>query len=739
MRQSNCTNAKEAGKQCFSAGESVSVLTIRPVGGALDYLVPPGGVEVGTLVEVPIGKTSTVGVVWGPGGNFDPSRLRAIKNIIDAPPMREEMRRFLARAAAYTVTPMNAMLKLALRPKDIARPQLRKLCRATGRRPEKLTRARLQVLEILEAEPDLSMTRAELSRASGTSQSVVEGLELLGAIERIEVEEICEAPFLDVTGRRPQLTDEQDAAAQQLVDSIGEGSFRAYLLKGVTGSGKTEVYLEAVAETIRLGRQALVLLPEIALTAQFMTWVSDRFGSTPCEWHSEVGDSERRRVRNWVASGAAQLVVGARSALFLPFLDLGLIVIDEEHDGSYKQEEGVIYNARDMAVLRASLCSAQTILCSATPSLETWTNARSGKYRRLDLTQRYGAAELPTAGIIDMRQEKLPRGRWISTALMREIHRCLEDREQSLLFLNRRGYAPVTICRNCGHYFNCPDCDARLVEHRLRPRLLCHLCGFSRAIPRQCPSCKSEDSLAPVGPGIERLAEEVANHFPLARIDTLSSDHVGPASELRRKIEAISSGAIDIVIGTQLVAKGHNFPLLTLVGVIDADIGLIGADLRGAEKTFQMVRQVSGRAGRVERRGMALLQTHFPDHPVMQAVLSDDDEGFWEAEASEREIAGAPPFGRYAGIIVSGRNEDNVRRHAEAMVRGADPLRSVGAEVFGPAPAPIARIRGRVRYRILVKSGKDVALQIALRAWSSRFRTNRGLHVTIDVDPQNFQ
>ena len=518
--------------------------------------------------------------------------------------------------------------------------------------------------------------------------------------------------------------------------SLRPGDCKAIL--GVTGSGKTEVYLEAVAECLRRGRQALVLLPEIALTSEFLTRVEKRFGAKPAEWHSGVTMTERRRCWKRVGQGGAQLVVGARSALFLPYRDLGLIVIDEEHDTSYKQEDGALYSARDMGVLRASFCEAQVVLASATPSLESWVNAEAGKYARIDLASRFGTAELPEMRAVDMRQADLPGSKWISPILEAEVRARLEKGEQSLLFLNRRGYAPVTICRACGHQIGCDHCDARMVEHRFQKRLVCHQCGETKPIPETCPSCGVEGKLAPVGPGVERLAEEALEVFPEARIAVLSSDLFGSARALKAQIEAIAAGEADIIIGTQLVAKGHNFPLLTLVGVIDADLGLQGSDLRAAERTFQLMRQVAGRAGRTGRKGLALLQTYQPEHPVIRAILSGDEEGFWRAEAAERRAAGVPPYGRMAGIVLSSPELQQVFDFGAEMARRDEPLRRIGAQVFGPAPAPIARIRGRHRVRLLVKAEKTAPLQAALRQWAAQFKLPNNLRLQIDIDPQSF-
>ncbi|MCY4181260.1 MAG: primosomal protein N', partial [Litoreibacter sp.] len=458
----------------------------------------------------------------------------------------------------------------------------------------------------------------------------------------------------------------------------------------------------------------------------------------PAEWHSGVTMTERRRVWKMVGEGGAELVVGARSALFLPYRDLGLIVVDEEHDTSYKQEDGVLYNARDMAVLRASMCGAKVVLASATPSLESWANAEAGKYRKVELTSRFGASVMPKMRAIDMRVENLPSGKWVSPTLQREITARIERGEQSLIFLNRRGYAPVTLCRACGHQIGCDHCDARMVEHRFLKRLMCHQCGETKPMPTVCPSCGAEDKLAPIGPGVERMGEEVAELFPDARVSVLSSDHYSTARQLKAHIEHIASGEADIIIGTQLVAKGHNFPLLTLVGVIDADLGLQGSDLRAAERTFQLMRQVAGRAGRAEKEGLALLQSFQPEHAVIQAILSGDEDGFWRAEAAEREQAGVPPYGRMAGIVLSGPEVGPVFDLGNHLARNDLALKRVGAQVFGPAPAPIARIRGRHRVRLLVKAPKGVALQGALAEWIRPIKLKGDLRLSVDIDPQSF-
>ncbi|WP_420343382.1 primosomal protein N' [Paenirhodobacter sp.] len=719
----------------YPAGGRIAVLTAKPIGRPLDYLAPEGGCAAGAFVEVPLGPRRVLGVVWGPGdGSFDAGRLRTVARVLDVPPMREELQQFLLRMGAYTMTSLPAMLRLATRtPGLFDAPGARKVYRLAGRDPGRMTEAREKVLEVLQGQDGLYL--GELAEMAGVTPQVVKGLVKAGAV--LELEEPRDLPFPRLDPDRPgkALSDDQAAAAAAL--RAGEG-FGVTLLKGVTGSGKTEVYLEAVAECLRRGRQALVLLPEIALTTEFLARVEARFGARPGEWHSGATQSERRRLWKMVAEGGAQMVIGARSALFLPFRDLGLIVVDEEHDSSYKQEEGVIYNARDMAVLRASFCAAQVVLASATPSLETWVNAESGKYARLELKARFGVSDLPEMRAIDMREERIEPVHWISPTLVGAVQGRLMAGEQAMLFLNRRGYAPVTICRACGHQIGCDHCDARMVEHRFQNRLVCHQCGETKPIPTVCPACGVEGKLAPVGPGVERLAEEVKERFPGARVSVLSSDLFGSARALKEAIVDIAGGGADIIIGTQIVAKGHNFPRLTLVGVIDADLGLQGSDLRAAERTFQLMRQVAGRAGRAERPGVALLQTFQPEHPVIRAILGGDEEAFWRAEAEARRAAGVPPFGRMAGIILSGPEVAPLFEIGNELARRAQPLAKVGAQLFGPAPAPIARVRGRHRVRLLIKADKAAPLQPAIRAWVRRVKLPNSVRLAIDIDPQSF-
>ena len=731
---------KQRGVDYFAQGDLVAVLTTQPLDRFLDYKAPVGGVRLGAYVEVPLGPRKVIGVVWGAGiGGYDPAKIRAVSNVLDVAAMRPEMRTFLERVGRYTLTPLHAMLRLATRAPGLGHPPSMRIVYALGDGvPDRMTPAREKVLAVLEDYHGMQFTARELAELAEVTPSVVKGLVKHGAVAELETPRDVPYPYLDHEHPSKALTDAQTAAGNELRASVAARAYSTTLLRGVTGSGKTEVYLEAVAECLKQGRQALVLIPEIALTVEFLDRVEKRFGRQPAQWHSGVTMTEKRRCWRMVGSGNAQVVVGARSSLYLPFENLGLIVVDEEHDTSYKQEDGVLYSARDMAVMRASICGAAVILASATPALETWVNAEEGKYKRIDLKERFGAAVMPDMAAIDMRDQTMAAQSWISPDLAGHVDTRLKKGEQSLLFLNRRGYAPITVCRKCGDQIGCDFCDARMVEHRFHGHLMCHQCGETKTMPSECPSCHEAGSLAAVGPGVERLAEEAEARFPDAKIEVLSSAMLISARALKARIQGIAAGEADIIIGTQLVAKGHNFPLLTLVGVIDSDLGLMGGDLRAAERTFQLMRQVAGRAGRSDKKGIAYLQTHQTEHPVIKAILNGDEEEFWRAEAEQRRHAGVPPFGRMAGIVLTGPDVTQCFGLANHMVQNAQMLHAIGAEVYGPAPAPIARVRGNHRVRMLVKAPRDVMLQGALAQWRASVKVPNNMRISIDIDPQSF-
>jgi len=693
----------------------------------------------GDLVTVPLGPRAATGVVWADRVEVRAglhNRIRDVEEKLDQPPLAAELRRFVDWVADYTLAPRGMVLRMALRMGEHLPPARERFgVRLCGPPPQRMTRARARVLALLS--DGLVRAKSDVAQSAGVSGAVIDGLVDEGTLESLPLppEPVARAPDPDFAS--PDFAPAQASAAHDLRASIAKGGYSVTLLDGVTGSGKTAVYFEAVAEMVRRRRQALVLLPEIALTTQFLDRFTARFGVRPAEWHSAL--PPRRRARTWsaVASGEVSVIVGARSALFLPYADLGLIVVDEEHDGAYKQEDGVRYHARDMAVVRARVADIPIVLASATPSVETEVNARRGRYRRLQLPQRFGGAHFPGIETIDLRAEGPPRGRFIAPRLAQEVKRRLERSEQALLFLNRRGYAPLTLCRRCGFRLGCPNCDAWLVDHRFRRRLVCHHCGYAMPVPERCPHCEAVDSFAAVGPGVERLHQEAAELFPDSRILVLSSDLVESVERLREELDAVAQGLFDLIIGTQLVAKGHHFPRLNLVGVIDADLGLANGDPRAPERTFQLLHQVVGRAGREERAGLGFLQTHQPEHPVMRALVVGDREAFYASEIELREKTHYPPFGRLASLLISAPDRASAESYGRRLLAVAP--RSSQVRILGPAEAPLAVVRGRHRFRLLVKAPRGFDLSSHLRAWlAAAPRHKSNLKLEVDVDPQSF-
>ncbi len=718
----------------------VPVLVPLPVPVAYSYAVPDGvHVEPGSVVQVPVGPRQLIGVVWD-GENddkLDPKKLRPITLVFDCPPLSKEMRDFVDWVASYTLSPPGLVARMAIRAPAALDPEpMVEGLRYLGGQPERLTPARARVLDIA-GEEEIPWTRSGLAHAAGVSVSVVDGLTAQGIFETVFLPPppVVARPDPDYTS--PRIEGPQKQASVEILESIRAGGFSTSLIDGVTGSGKTEVYFEAIAETLRRGKQVLILLPEIALTSSFLERFQERFGAKPGEWHSDLAPRMREKVWRGVVTGEVKVVAGARSALFLPFEDLGLIIVDEEHDPAYKQEDRVFYNARDMAVVRARIGDFPIVLVSATPSVESQVNGLAGRYNTVHLPTRFGDAALPDLHLIDMRRHPPERGGFLSPVLLRAIGRTIERREQSLLFLNRRGYAPLTLCRVCGHRFQCPQCSSWLVEHRFKSQIQCHQCGYSERTPEACPECGTFDHLVACGPGVERIAEEVEKHFPDARTIVMSSDLLGGVKRMRLELEAIAKGEADIVIGTQLVAKGHNFPLMTLVGIVDSDLGLSNGDPRAAERTFQLLSQVTGRAGRTGLKSHGLLQTFQPQHPVMQAIVSGDAGAFYEREIAEREKAILPPFGRLASLIVSADTRADAETHARGL-RAAAP-KVTGISVLGPAEAPLALVRGRHRFRLLVHGRRNSDMQAFLRAMLENGPKQRGsVQIQLDIDPQSF-
>jgi primosomal protein N' (replication factor Y) len=693
----------------------------------------------GDVVSVPLGARGATAVVWAdnpaPNPRLD-NRLKEIETKLEVPPLKPELRRFVDWMSAYTLAPRGMVVRMCLRRAEhLGAARERVGVRRKGPAPDRMTPARQRVLALLD--DGLIRAKSEIADEARVSPAVIDGLIDEGTLETLVLppEPVASSPDPDFVA--PDFTPAQREAAQALRAAVAKGGYSATLIDGVTGSGKTQVYFEAIAETVRRSRQALVLMPEIALTGQFLDRFAERFGARPAEWHSQL--SPRLRARTWAAaaSGEIKVVVGARSALFLPYAELGLIIVDEEHDPAYKQEDGVRYHARDMAVVRASLGGIPIVLASATPSVETEVNARRGRYVRLHLPERFGGQELPSLKAIDLRREGPSPGRFIAPRLAEAIKNAIERGEQALLFLNRRGYAPLTLCRQCGFRLSCPNCDAWLVDHRFRHRLVCHHCGFSMPVPAQCAKCQATGSFVACGPGVERLAEEAEALFPNRRILVLSSDLVATLERMREELAEIEQGRVDIVIGTQLVAKGHHFPKLNLVGIVDADIGLANGDPRAAERTFQLLHQVVGRAGREHGRGTGFLQTYQPDHPVLRALIAADREAFYSNEIELREKTHYPPFGRLASVLISGPDKPAAQAFARRLAQSAP--RAEEVRVLGPAEAPLALLRGRHRFRLLVKAPRGFDLSAYTRQWLAAAAKPTGkMKLEVDIDPQSF-
>jgi primosomal protein N' (replication factor Y) (superfamily II helicase) len=724
-------------------GPAVPVLLPVALDQTYDYLLPADGeAQPGAFVVVPFGPQTRIGLLWDhplgePAGKAaaDKKLKRITQVLAEVPPLPSLSLRFAEWVARYTLTPLGMVARMMMGPSSLFEPMRPRFgVRLAAAAPPRLTPARKRVLDIVA--DGLVRAKAALATEAQCSTGVIDGLIAAGTLVEVAIPE-RRTPLPNPAHRKVDFAGAQAQAVEAVGAAAAAAAFSVTLLDGVTGSGKTEVYFEAVARTLRQGGQALIMLPEIALTSQFMDRFANRFGCLPVEWHSALSPAERARAWRATATGEARVVVGARSALFLPYRELGLIVVDEEHDQGFKQEDRVHYQARDMAIVRASLGKFPVVLASATPSIESHVNARTGRYRYVELPGRFSGAKLPDIVTIDMRKEPPAKDKWLAPSLVSAVTETLREGQQSLLFLNRRGYAPLTLCRSCGHRLDCPQCTAWLVEHRYRHRLNCHHCGFALPIPEKCPKCSDVNCLVACGPGVERIAEEVAERFPDARVALLSSDLVPSLVDMRQIIGSIESGAIDIVIGTQMVAKGHHFPRLATVGVVDADLGLGTADPRAAERTFQLLYQVTGRAGRVLACGRGLVQTYLPEHPVMQAIISGDRNAFLESEIRQRQSALLPPYGRLAALIVSARDKELAALVARDVGQCAPAASRI--EVLGPAEAPLAVIRGRHRWRLLVKAPRELDIQGYLRLWLGGLRKlPSDVRLTVDIDPYSF-
>ena len=653
--------------------KKVSVLLPTNTNQTYDYLVPKEKeIDIGSFVSVSFRNKQMKGIVWFDSGDkVDKAKLKNILEVYSGIKLKKNYIKFLDFYQKYNLIPLGKILRLIL-PKD-------------------------KILESVET------SKKEKAKNNLSSKTIL------------------------------SLTKAQKDASKKLINSVSEESFERFLIDGVTGSGKTEIYFEAINQVLIQGNQSLILLPEIALVDSLEERILERFGFEPAVWHSETKISKKRKIWSDVYTGKAKLVIGARSSLFLPFKNLNLIVIDEEHDSTFKQQEQVIYNARDMAIARASHEKSTIVMVSATPSLESLFNVREKKYNHLKLPDRIGSAGLPIINVVDMRKENIEKDSWISATLKSAITETLNNNEQVLLFLNRRGYAPLTICKSCGHKIECKKCDAYLVHHKSRNKIICHQCGFTDKFMKSCPSCNIEDSFLQYGPGIERITEEVVKLFPKKSVSSISSDNAKNVIDI---LDSLEKGSTDIVIGTQIISKGYHLPNLTLVGVIDADLGLASSDLRASEHTFQLLQQVSGRSGREEKQGRALIQTYYPDHPVIKSLTNSNREEFVNAELSSRKRLELPPYGRLANITLSDTKEERLINFCKKLSTLIP--KSKRLIVFGPAPAPITKIRNRYRYKFLLKTDKNVNIQEFIKQWLSKVKKPNTTRILIDVDPYNF-
>lgn len=746
-------------------------ILVQPVANfarGLDYLALESDIgqtiQVGRIVRLKLGGQQRLGVVWriydiGAEGDIAFEKCRPIEDILPYQ-IPATYLRFVEKVAHYTFSPCGAVLRMCLSvPEALEPPKKARFIGLVSKyvsfSPEdclkqlelRKSTKRIQLIASLQAqrtEHHLSEISVKSLQADhGVQPSLLPPLISAGLLVESWHQQVDLAEDMVRTTQpvAPDLSEDQQQAAELLIEMVRGAKAQPILLDGVTGSGKTEVYFEAIATALQLGRQVLVLLPEIALSTQWVGRFEKRFGFQPDIWHSDISPAQRRETWRRIQSGQSPVIVGARSALFLPVKNLGLVIVDEEHENSYKQEEGVLYNARDMAVLLGHIAQLPVILASATPSLETYRNVMIGRYQHVILRQRFGPAHLPTAHIIDLRREKLSRQQWIAPSLRQAIEMSLTNQQQSLLFLNRRGYAPLTLCRACGHRLECPHCSAWLVHHHHQQSLLCHHCGFKAPRLPACPGCGEIDSMVPCGPGVERLEEEVSQYFPDARIALLTSDRFQSLSETEALITAIANREVDILIGTQIIAKGYHFPHLTLVGIIDADLGLMGGDLRAAEKSYQLLQQVAGRAGRAEAPGQVYLQTRQPDHPVLQAIITQQRDQFIELESEAREMAEMPPYGRLIAVIISAPDAEDVEGWTQKMAQQAPSIE--GVTLLGPAIAPMARLRGRYRMRFLIKGQTHQKVHDFMQRWlqlCNIYTRNlpKGLRVHIDVDPYSF-
>tara|TARA_B100000686_G_scaffold265830_1_gene280398 strand:+ start:10621 stop:12753 length:2133 start_codon:yes stop_codon:yes gene_type:complete len=709
-------------------------LLLNPGKGIFDYIVDKR-ILIGQIVYVPLRNKYYYGIVIGKGSNkLDAKKLKPISEIKNVPPISIELLNFCHWLSEWCMYDISLVTRMIIPSFNFLKSVKNKLVLFHNEKNiNSMTNLGHKTFKYIKEKPGLTISDycKELNISKVVIKKLIKDGNILSKESPFNQNDDLKIKFY----KNNNLNQYQLKAVEKVQELKSKSSI--FLLDGVTGSGKTEVYISIIRKELSIGKQSLILLPEIALTNQLLEKFEERFGVKPIVWHSELSLKDRHK--NWlqVLNGNAPIVIGARSSLFLPFKSLSCIIVDEEHDASYKQDDGVIYNARDMAVVRGQKAAAIVILSSATPSLESLNNAKLGKYIRLNLPERFGNSTMPSIKLIDMRKIKTKSGKWISDIAVKAIDKSIKSKEQVLLFLNRRGYSPLTICKSCGFRFQCAHCSAWLVNHKKDNKMICHFCGYSENIINNCGQCGADDSFISCGPGVERLAEEIKILFPKVKLQILTSDTFTKKLE-KSFLNKIITGEINIIIGTQLVAKGHHFPHLNTVVAIDADLGLSGSDLRASEKTFQLLTQLSGRAGRESDSGIAYIQTYDPNHEVMQAILSGDKNNFLEAESKARNSRKLPPYGRLAALIIQSKNFNDLNMFLKLMSRNIPRIKNLRIDVLGPVPAPIPKLRDWHRYRYLIKSELGVRLQPYIKKWLSKIKVNRAIRIKIDIDPYNF-
>lgn len=729
----------------FKSGDIVKVLIPNVINTGYDYRLTAKA-EVGDFVRVTVMNRQYVGVIIGNGdSNLDVSKIKPIIEVCNFGHLSHSDIDWIYKMSNWTLMAPGAVLRLILNvPDAFLPPKTEQLYRVNFDSKVKMTDARQSVFDAFQSNDNDAMSVNDIINIAHVGNAVIKGMIKSGALVESMVREKTNNDFVYeyFDTKNVVLNKEQQSAANILKTAINKNEFSVHLLDGITGSGKTQVYFDAVLNAYNNGKSVLLMMPEIALTAQFMDRFKQRFGNPPVVWHSNLTSARRRNIWQGVARGDIRIVVGTRSALFLPWQNLGLIVVDEEHDPSYKQEDMGNYHARDMAVLRAKIANFPVVLASATPSVETLHNVALGKYNRIRLMSRFGGATLPKIETIDMRtarpdvykindEEKSGN---LSPKLCDEIRNTLDEHKQVMLFINRRGFAPIVQCKKCGWVCECPDCSMSMNYHKHLNKMVCHMCGKMASVPRTCPKCGADVSMR--GAGLEKIEEEISVKFPNAKTALVSSDTIMSREALERLVHKMENGEIDIVIGTQILAKGHHFPNLTLVGVVDADMGLFGTDFRSGEHTFQQLFQVAGRAGRGEFPGRVLLQTYNPEHPVIRAICSGDRDEFMGNDMKSRRAAKMPPFGQLIAVIVEANKETTLKKYCDDLARVAPQLN--GGKIMGPIAAQIYQIRNWYRMRFLVSGTANANLQPIVRDWLNKIKTPTNVRVKIDVNPMNF-